>query len=194
MKVARWRFAPSAGEAYQLAQQILRTADLIERGIVQLRAALALPPVDADQALTAELERLIAAKDAFEALVVKDPARAVHEFQRTQRFALNVADAGRGRHALRDVELARAVEHVREWLIRGKPPSAGFPVAALSPIATARPVRDRRDLERLSKHATVLARLRGAGPKAAAVTIVALASGVGESTVKRAVGSLIVPK
>lgn len=194
------------GAGYLLAAEITKAAQYFEREENTLRAVLADPPSEETSVVCGQqLERLQAARKRFEAQFLTDPAGAVEELTRVRGHLLDVTAAGNGKYAARDVDLARAVEHVAEWFWQAKAPAdkwhfRAMPVACLGPISTMikvdgedrRKILDAGDLKKLAEHATVKEALRGdgakkyGGQKNAAIVLVALATGLGEQTIKRA--------
>jgi hypothetical protein len=194
------------GEGYLLAAEITKASQYFEREEGQLRVVLAEPP-SAEAALVVEqqLVRLLAAKQRFDRRFLADPAGAVTELATIRAQQLDVVGAGDGEHAARDASLGRAVAHVAEWLWQQKaaPDKWHFramPVACLTTISamitiagkTRRKIVDVHDLKKLAEHASVKQALKGdgvnqyGGQKSAAIVLVALATEVGEQTVKRA--------
>lgn len=158
---------------------------------------------EAREFLAAEVKRIDAERKTFEAMLVQDPERAIVEFERARRWILDMSKAPPHRTKAKlspaeSVAMGRAVQHVAAWIERrqrGEHRGFAMPVATLGPISSTRPVASEADLEKLLKSGPVRKALRGdgakkrGGPKNAAIALVALATGVGEQTVKRAAGS-----
>lgn len=193
----------TAFHVYALATRILGIRDQFAQDIEHAEWLLATAQsTEANAAVWRTwIDNMKGHRERFERRLVEDPAAAILELDAMPPSRYR-RPPGLGKNAVRDALLKAAVVHVHLWFRvragkREHPDKKRFPnvvanpspVEALAPIAKARPVETIADLEKLATMHAVVERLEDDGPKYAAIALVALASGEGEQTVKRAAGS-----
>jgi hypothetical protein len=130
--------------------------------------------------------------------LAEDPAAAASDFAQARDQQLPASALRRGKStAVRDAALGRALVHVEEWLRQRLGQPARFfamPIGTLGPISKGiNRVRSEADLVRLASVDLVRGPLEDSSRPAfrrAAEELVALATGVGEQTVKRSRAAL----
>ncbi len=202
------RLGRTADEVYATVWRIARIQEFFDKEQAKWDRQLALQPTHEYAAFwRSSLEKHWALRRVFEAQLVKDPAKAIADFDLARLSYLDGRGLSEGKDAITWALLGRAVEHVFIWLRmqdgKDRHPddpryhAMPMPVATIGYVAWARPVSSVADLEALARAGSVRKARKGdgakkrGGHKAAAIALVALASGIGEQTVKRAAAAYV---